>query len=404
MNRRHPCGGIHRRRFLAAAGTAAAAATLPFIEGAARVSAAPPSPSRSRFLPGELGIPGPFPGKVVEARNPAMIRDGVKNRDAVAKTLDRAMTELTGADHPVEAWRAFFEPGDVVGVKMNPVGNPLANSSAEIMLEIIRGLESAGVKKSDIVVFERYKSEFVNAKMHLDVPDGVAWGGLTAGNDPSQLEIDFNDPVGGYDPDEYVRMNLVHRGFDPKDDRVFRSHLGLLLTRRVNKVVLIPVLKDHGSAGVTGALKNMSHGLVNNVARSHSAPDMNVCNQFIPEVVAHPVIRRKCVLQILDGIKGVYQGGPFARAENPHWTWENNAILVATDPVAMDHVAWRAIDAKRAEKGLAPVGAVGKLGKDADREGFDIRQPQHVPLCGAIGLGVFEWDKIDHRVVDVRPA
>ena len=51
----------------------------------------------------------------------------------------------------------------------------------------------------------------------------------------------------------------------------------------------------------------------------------------------HPVIRRKCVLQIMDGIKGVYQGGP--GASRPEWTWENNALLFATDPVAMDHVA-----------------------------------------------------------------
>ena len=54
----------------------------------------------------------------------------------------------------------------------------------------------------------------------------------------------------------------------------------------------------------------MSHGLVNNVYRSHSTPDTNVCNQFIPQVVNHPIIRKKCVLQIMDGIKGVYQGGP----------------------------------------------------------------------------------------------
>ena len=106
-------------------------------------------------------------------------------------------------------------------------------------------------------------------------------------------------------------MNLIHRGHDPKDDRNLRSHLGLLVTRRVNKLVMLPVLKDHGSAGVTGALKNMSHGLVNNVARSHSTPETNVCNQFIPEVVSHPIIRKKCVLHIMDGIKGVYQEGPF---------------------------------------------------------------------------------------------
>src|SRR5215831_14981601 len=176
------------------------------------------------------------------------------------------------------------------------------------MLEVIEGLKASGVKTRDMFVFERYKEEFIGAKMHEAVPDGVRWGGLTPENDPSQLRTSWpgDDPVAGYDPDEFVTMALVHRGHDPKDDRTLRSHLGLLVTRRVNKLVLLPVLKDHGSAGVTGALKNMSHGLVNNVARSHSTPDTNACNQFIPEVVSHPIIRKKCVLQIMDGIRGIW--------------------------------------------------------------------------------------------------
>jgi hypothetical protein len=358
-----------------------------------------------------LGIPGPYPGKVVEVRNPAMIKDGVKNRDAVKITLDRGLAALTGATDSTEAWRSFFEPGDVVGIKMNPVGNPLANSSAELMLAVIEGLKAAGVKLKDMIVFERYKQEFVGAKMHEAVPDGVLWGGLTAVDDPSQLEIKFpgNDPLAGYDRDEFVTMALVHKGHDPKDDRNFRSHLGLLVTRRVNKLVLLPVLKDHGSAGVTGALKNMSHGLVNNVARSHSSAEMNVCNQFIPQVVDHPILRKKCVLQILDGITGVYQGGPFAHKENAQWTWDNNALYLATDPVALDHLEWNIIDAKRKEEGLPPVAATGKLALDPfGAEGFDVRQPQHIALAANLGLGLFDFKSplgrrhsIDHRVISV---
>src|SRR5262249_30751186 len=153
---------------------------------------------------------------------------------------------------------------------------------------------------------DRYRGEFMQAGYHKILPEGIKWGGLTPENDGSQLVRDWpsfrNDPIAGYDPDEFVRMNLVHHGHDTKDERVFCSHLGLLITRRVNKLVLLPVLKDHGSAGVTGALKNMSHGSVNNVARSHSTPDTNACNQFIPEVVGHPVLRKKCVLHIMDGI------------------------------------------------------------------------------------------------------
>jgi hypothetical protein len=395
-----PCGGLDRRAFLASA-----AAAAPLLLGASHVSAFEPKvPSAS------LGVPGPYPGRVVEARNPGMIKDGVKNQAAVKATLARGLKELTGADDGVEAWRTFFEAGDVVGVKVVPNGYPLAHTSYELILEVIEGLKSAGVKPRDIVVFDRYKQEFQAAKMHEILPAGVLWGGETPEDDASQLRLNWpgSDTLAGYDRDEYMEMNLVHKGFDPKDDRNLRSHLGLVVTRRVNKLVLLPVIKDHGSAGVTGALKNMSHGLVNNVARSHSTPDTNACNQFIPQVVAHPIIRKKCVLQIMDGIRAVYQGGPFTLAENKHWTWEYNALLMATDPVALDHVEWQIVDAKRRTMGLAPVGAVGRLGRDADREGFDIRQPQHIAFAANLGLGVFDFKSplgrrhsIDHKVVSV---
>lgn len=360
------------------------------------------------------GVPGPYRGRVVEVRNPRMIKRNVKNHQEIREAVGRGMKELTGATDAVEAWRSFFEPGDVVGVKMNPVGNPLANSSSELMLEVIDGLKSAGVKTKDIVVFERYRDEFIGAKMHEAVPDGIEWTGLGIGYNAMQIDIKGDDlktgnlnRVTGYDPDEFMTMELVGADLDPKDDRTRRSHLGLLVTRRVNKLVLLPVLKDHGSAGVTGALKNMSHGLVNNVNRSHSTPDTNVCNQFIPQVVNHPIIRKKCVLHIMDGIKGVFQGGP--GASRPEWTWENNALFFATDPVAMDHVAWGYVDLKRKEKGLPPVGASGKLGLNPLKtEGFDIRQPQHIPLAAHLGLGIFDFKSpkgrrhsIQHQIVSL---
>jgi hypothetical protein len=368
---------------------------------------------RGQAREGKPGVPGPYPGRVIEVRDPRMVHQGRKDAASIRQAVDRGMKELTGADDPTSAWRSFFEPGDVVAIKMNPVGNPLANSSGELMLAVVEGLKAAGVKTGDMFVYDRYRENFMEAGMHQAVPDGIKWGGLTPQNDSSQLLIDWpswrKDPIAGYDPDQFIEMNLVHHGHDPKDDRNFRSHLGRLLTKTVNKVVLLPVLKDHGSAGVTGALKNMSHGSVNNVARSHSTVDTNACNMFIPEVVNHPIFRKRCVLHIMDGIVGVFQKGPFGR--NPEFVWEYNGLFFATDPVAIDHVEWRIIDAKRKEKSLPPVAATGKTGLDPlGTEGFDIRQPQHIALASNLGLGIFELPTaqtkpgeptIDHRIVTI---
>jgi len=406
MTNRYPCGKMPRRDLLAAA-----AASLPALMGARLISAAEPRAADAPRVVGALGVPGPFPGRVVEARNPAMIRDGRKDREAIRQTLARGMKELVGSDDAVEAWRSFVGPGAVVGIKVVPNGYPLAHSSPELMLEVIEGLKAAGVKPADIFVYDRYRGEFMAAKMHEAVPDGIRWGGLTPEDDGTQLLIDFpgfrNDPVAGYDRDEFVEMNLVGQGGDPKDDRNLRSHLGTLVTKRLSKIVMLPVLKDHGSAGVTGALKNMSHGSVNNVARSHSTPDSNACNTFIPEVVSHPILRKKCVLQIMDGIRGIFQKGPFGN--NPEFAWEYNALLFATDPVAMDHVEWRIVDEKRKASSLPPVAGTGRLGQDPlGTEGFDIRQPQHIALAANLGLGFFDFKSprgrrfsIDHRVVSL---
>lgn len=409
--KRYPCGTLARRDFLAAA-----AAFLPVIDGVRRVSAAEPKAAFNPKAvdPATLGAPGPYPGRVLEVRNKSLIRAGRRDRAAIKATLDRGLKELTGATDGVEGWRNFFEPGDVVGIKVVPNGFPNAPTSIELVLEVIEGLKSAGVKTTDMFVYDRYRGEFMNAGYHKALPEGVRWGGLTPENDGSQLLVDFpsfkDDPTAGYDRDEFVEMNLVHHGHDPKDDRNFRSHLGTLVTKRVNKIVALPVLKDHGSAGVTGCLKNMSHGSVNNVARSHSTPGTNACNQFIPEMVNHPIIRKKFVLQIMDGIRGVFQKGPFGN--NPEFVWDYNALFFGTDPVAIDRIEWGIIDAKRKEKKLPPVAATGMLALDPlGTEGFDVRQPQHIAIAGNLGLGFFDLKSpkgrrfsIDHRIVSMPTA
>ncbi|HXG11127.1 MAG TPA: DUF362 domain-containing protein [Gemmataceae bacterium] len=346
----------------------------------------------SNRTPAADGIPGPFPGRVVEVAHAGSVVEDAVQEAAAAAMVERGMRELVGVENAVEAWRKFFAPGDVVGIKVNPVGAPHAISNFATVRAIIAGLRSAGVRPRDIVVFDRYRRQLLRAGYADQLPEGVRWDASVEDYDPVQLDIK------GYDPDVYASLELVALGrHDPKDDRTRRSHLALLVSRQLDKIINVPVLKDHGSAGVTLALKNLSHGLVNNVSRSHATAATNACNTFIPAIVAMPKIRQKVVLHILDGLKAVYQGGPSARKE---FVWAYRSLFFATDPVALDQIGWEIIDAKRKEVGLPPVAQAGRAGNPPNpKEGFDIRQPQHIPLAGALGLGIGDRSKIEHRKV-----
>ena len=466
------CCGITRRGFLLGSAFGLAAG-VPLgwlaLQGRQWLGRHAPSPftGRSVELPRvPAGMPGPYPGRVVEVRHPAVVAaDHTIDADAVRTMMQRGMQSLTGSDDVQMAWRRFFVPDDVVGIKVNPVGRrrllteklsrvggPGSISSPEVLRETVRCLhEYAGVPRRNIIVFERYANEFRDAgyeRILRERPmEGVRWFASSAGYDNEQLAIDGQvagrdrDPnVVGYDPDVFVSMGFADPTHNPRDDRRFRSHLSLIVTRMCSKIINIPCLKDHRSAGVTLALKNMSHGMNNNVCRSHtgtlyrrggavSAP--NQCNTFIPTAVAQTPLRDKMTLHILDGLIGVYEGGP--GNWNRSWgTWARQSLFFATDPVAMDHVGWDIIDTKRALEGWAPVAHMGMVQGanschisprlatlaalstpqtaaaivlDHERrralhaEQFDRRQPEHIALAGLLGLGRFGAHEIDHRVV-----
>jgi hypothetical protein len=112
-----------------------------------------------------------------------------------------------------------------------------------------------------------------------------------------------------------------------------------------------------------------------------------------------PVIREKVVLHVLDGLIGVYEGGP--GSWNESWgTWEYKSLFFATDPVALDRVGWDILDDERARHGWAPVAQMGVNANNRFAgEQFGIRQPEHVALAGFLGLGEFDPQRIEHRQV-----
>ena len=90
MRGRYPCGGMHRREFLGATALPLLMPSVLNAQQSKKGAASPPS------FDGQLGVPGPFPGRVVEVKNPALDRGSRKDRTAIRATLNRGLVSLTG--------------------------------------------------------------------------------------------------------------------------------------------------------------------------------------------------------------------------------------------------------------------------------------------------------------------
>jgi uncharacterized protein (DUF362 family) len=256
--------------------------------------------------------------KVVIAHD-AMLRGAGATLDSrrILSLLDRAMQALFDRDHALETWQKLVRPGETVGLKVNTLGGRGLSSSLPLVDAICERLQEAGIKASDIVVWDRDSDELEHAGFH------VSMGG-------NRVQCFGTDQV-NYEP-ELVTYGSVG------------SRLSRILTQRCNVLINVPVLKDHDGAGVSIALKNM-YGVIHNPNKYHP----NGCNPYIADLNMLPEIRSRMRLTICDATTASYEGGP---GYKPEYSWKNNALMVSQDPVALDYTGWQIIERKRAEKGL----------------------------------------------------
>jgi uncharacterized protein (DUF362 family) len=336
------------------------------------------------------GIPGPYPGRVARVHAGSAIDPETEKVDAgvVREMFAHGMRALTGDSDPRDSWRRFFTPADIVGIKVNCSGAPGVMSTPEVVAEIVRNLATAGVKPDQIWIYERFQGQVDSVHYDRYVPAGVhIW---TAEHDRGS--------IAGYDPYTYVDVN-----FYGEDDT--RSNLARPASERFTKIINVPNMKDHGAAGVTGCLKNMAYGSFSNVARSHSGSQTNTYS-FIGTLASVEPLRSRTVLEVMDGLRGVWHGGPFSPTRK--FRFYPRQILFGTDPVAIDRLLLDVIDEKRkAEHAISVWDRSNANVKQG--QGYDdnpsvnrfIREPGHIQYASTLGLGVYDIDSIQVRNVEL---
>src|SRR5579871_6599797 len=80
------------------------------------------------------GMPGRYPGTVVRVHSEKCIDTSNEKVDVptVRSMLSQGMRALTNQSNDRAAWSSFFEPSDVVGIKLNCSGAPGIMSTPEV--------------------------------------------------------------------------------------------------------------------------------------------------------------------------------------------------------------------------------------------------------------------------------
>lgn len=332
-----------------------------------------------KYARNENSMPGKYPGKVVQVSNENLSKENIIIQTAVDNSIEMGMLKLTGESSINTAWLKFVSPKDIIGLKVNPVAGKDLSTSLEIVRAIISQLENAGISKKNIIIWDRREFELNEVGFNDDNFKGIKITGTE--------QKDKNGSFYNSEKKLYGENNIDKEWFywadceDKYDDETLPyminegkySYFSKIITKEIDKIINIPILKNAGSS-ITLCLKNLAYGAVSNTGRLHK----ELWAETSAEVCAFPPLRDKVVLNIVDGVKGCYNGGPGA---NPQFFNYFNTILLGTDPVAVDRIGYEIILKKRIDE---------KIQKQESAKGR-----LFLELAQNLNLGIADLNKID---------
>ncbi|KAF0152851.1 MAG: hypothetical protein FD143_779 [Ignavibacteria bacterium] len=303
--------------------------------------------------------------KVVLVRHSKVVdQEGNVNLEILAEMLETALTSFNNGKNSADLWNKLFIPKDIIGIKVNLLGlNSIAGSSsvkhyAAMIDTVLRSAGNAGLISENFIVWDRNNDEFNGSGLRIQKEIGKTkyYGTLATKNDDIDAVFSAEVKAG----EKFTRISKI-------------------LTESCTALINMPVIKDHGLAGITGALKN-HYGTINNPRDFHSN---NCTTPGIPEINALHQIRSKQKLIIVDALIALFNGGP---RWNRDYMWNYGGILVSTDPVAIDRIMFGIINEKRQAEGMNLISE---------------NTAKHINLSAGLKLGTDVLSEIDFQKIEL---
>ena len=321
--------------------------------------------------------PAPTPSIVYAVHDADSIKDYEANPRVVRDMVNRLVLAVTGQSDVGKAWASLLSPGDRVGIKICAAGGELFTTHHAIVNALVDGLVAAGHPRSSIVVWDRSLG-------------GIKEAGYRPATDGYQVKS--IPPRDGYDPKAVLSAPLVGKlvwgdfeyvgdtGKMPlladADATSNVSHFAKIISSEVDKIINVPVMSVSETNGIAGCIYNMTIPNIDNWRRFAQGSRFGA--ESLAEIYANPLIGKRVVFNLMDGLIAQYAGGP---QPQPNYAVHHATLYASRDPVALDAIALKRLEEWRKRGSLRPVGSVAA----------------YIDFASQLGLGNSATNRIEIR-------
>ena len=316
----------------------------------------------------------PPPSTVHVVHDPASIKDYKTNPRVVHEMVNRLVLAATGQSEVAKAWASLVSPNDRIGIKISAAGGELFTTHHDVVNAIVDGLVAAGHPRSSIIVWDRSLG-------------GIKDAGYRAGIDGYQLQAIM--PRDGYDAKavltapfmgQLIWGDLDYLGDARKmlsdiENTSNVSHFSKILSSEVTKIINVPVMSISETNGIAGCIYNMTIPNIDNWRRFAQGSRFGA--ESLAELYANPLIAKKVVFNLMDGLVAQYAGGPQSQ---PNYATHHATLYASRDPVALDAIALKRLEEWRARASLPKIGRLAAYIDFASQLGLGNSAPNRIEV------------------------
>lgn len=286
--------------------------------------------------------------------------------EVVSRMVESLVCAVTGTSSASDAWRSLIKPGEKVGIKVSSQPGPVGGTHPAVAQAVVEGLIAAGIKSGDIIVWDRRREDLVAAGYDRIPGLNLRWIEKGAGYDPRVMvtasatgRLVFGDL--GFKESQNSLSDILGPTAQLSQD----SHVPIILSRDVDKVINIPSLCDSYFTGINGALAGMTLGTLDNWRRFGRGEGYG--DSALADVYGSEWIGKKVALTIMDAMVLQYAGGPYPSPVN---CVTYSALFASKDPVAIDATGLRLLDEQRSVSRMPKASLDGGHVAEAESRGL----------------------------------